>query len=131
MDIIGKVRSELKENSDEATQRSALNFFKEEVKVYGVKSAVVSRVGKENFKTIKGFGKTEIFKFCEKFWESGYLEESFIACNWSYYVHSEYDPDDFMIFERWVRDYISNWASCDTFCNHTVGALIEKYPEKL
>jgi 3-methyladenine DNA glycosylase AlkD len=131
MEIVAKVRSELMKNSDEITKRSALNFFKEEVKVYGIKSAVVSRISKEYFKEIKGVGKAGIFNFCEKFWESGYLEESFIACNWSYFVNKEYNIDDFIIFERWVKDYISNWASCDTFCNHTVGTLVEKYPDRL
>ena len=102
MDIVAKVRSELLENSDEITKRSALNFFKEEVKVYGIKSAVVGRIARENYKTVKGSGKYEIFKFCEEFWGSGYLEESFIACNWSYFVNSEYDNEDFILFERWV-----------------------------
>jgi 3-methyladenine DNA glycosylase AlkD len=131
MDIVAKVRSELKKNSDDITKRSALKFFKEEVKVYGTKTAVVSRIAKENYKTVKGSGKSEIFKFCEQFWESGYLEESFIACNWSYLVNNGYDNDDFILFERWVRDYISNWASCDTLCNHTIGTLVEKYPDRL
>jgi 3-methyladenine DNA glycosylase AlkD len=36
-----------------------------------------------------------------------------------------------MIFERWVNDYVTNWAACDTLCNHSVGTLIEMYPEYL
>jgi 3-methyladenine DNA glycosylase AlkD len=32
------------------------------------------------------------------------------------------------VFERWVQHYVSNWASCDTLCNHTIGALVERYP---
>lgn len=32
------------------------------------------------------------------------------------------------MFERWVSEYINNWASCDTFCNHTVGTFLEMYP---
>jgi 3-methyladenine DNA glycosylase AlkD len=57
------------------------------------------------------------------------MEESFIACNWSYRFRKEYLPGDFIIFERWVKCYVSNWASCDTLCNHTVGTFIEMYPE--
>ena len=33
--------------------------------------------------------------------------------------------------ERWIKNYINNWAKCDTFCNHTVGAFVELYPEYL
>ncbi len=35
------------------------------------------------------------------------------------------------IFERWVNNYVTNWATCDTLCNHSVGTLIEMYPEKI
>ena len=75
--------------------------------------------------------KAEIFELCEELWRSGYLEESFTACEWSFFLHEQYEPDDFGIFERWVGTYVSNWASCDTLCNHTVGEFIEMYPEFL
>jgi 3-methyladenine DNA glycosylase AlkD len=59
------------------------------------------------------------------------MEESFIACSWSYFLRPRYEPEDFGVFEKWVGTYVSNWASCDTLCNHTVGAFLEKYPEFL
>ena len=59
------------------------------------------------------------------------MEESFVACNWSYNVQKQYEPGDFDIFEKWVNTYVGNWASCDTLCNHTVGTFIEMYPEYL
>jgi len=64
---------------------------------------------------------------CEQLWKSGYTEESFIACNWSYSVHKEFSPEDFSLFEKWINTYVDNWASCDTLCNHTVGEFIEMY----
>jgi len=30
--------------------------------------------------------------------------------------------------ERWLKSYVSNWASCDTLCNHTIGTFLEMYP---
>lgn len=41
------------------------------------------------------------------------------------------DMGDFRTFENWINSYVNNWASCDTFCNHTMGAFIEKYPQYL
>ena len=38
-------------------------------------------------------------------------------------------PNDLPIFKRWIERYINNWAKCDGFCNHTIGDLIQKYPE--
>ena len=129
--IIDKIREELRQNSDEKTQKSSLNFFKEEIKVYGIKTNIVSKIGKEYFNEIKNKNKSEIFNLCEELWQSGYMEESFIACNWSYAVRKNYEPADFDIFQKWIADYISNWASCDTFCNHTMGVFIEMFPEYL
>jgi 3-methyladenine DNA glycosylase AlkD len=37
----------------------------------------------------------------------------------------------FKVFERWVNDYVSNWASCDTLSNHSIGEFIEMYPDYL
>ena len=59
------------------------------------------------------------------------MEESFVACHWSYNMHKQYEPSDFSIFEIWVNNYVGNWASCDTLCNHTVGTFIEMYPDYL
>ena len=130
-DILSNLRRELTENSDKELQKSSQHFFKEEIRCYGIKTVTVSKISKEYFQTIKEAPKTEIFARCEELWQSGLLEESFIACNWSYFVHKKYDPSDFKLFERWIDLYISNWASCDTFCNHTIGEFLEMYPENI
>jgi 3-methyladenine DNA glycosylase AlkD len=128
--IIDEIRNNLKENTDEKTRESGKTFFKEQVKLYGVKTATVEKLGSTSFKAIsKDKGKTEIFALCDELWRSGYMEESFIACNWSYSLHKEYEEADWPVFEKWVKEYVSNWASCDTLCNHTIGSFIEMYPQ--
>jgi 3-methyladenine DNA glycosylase AlkD len=127
--ILDAIRHELTENMDEKTRLSGQRFFKEEVKLYGIKSAILGNISKEHFKSIKDHPKAEIFSLCDDLWRSGYMEESFIACNWSYFIHRNYEPADFEIFQRWVANYVNNWASCDTLCNHTVGTFVEMFPE--
>jgi 3-methyladenine DNA glycosylase AlkD len=129
--IITKIRAELKSNSDAKTRAVSQNYFKEEIKSYGVKTPVVNNISKDYYWRINGLTKSQIFDFCESLWQSGYIEESFIACHWSYFVHKKYTPEDFHIFEKWINDYVTNWASCDTLCNHTVGEFLEMYPESL
>jgi len=129
--IIKKVRQELKQNADEKIRKSGERFFKEKVKMYGMKTALGIQIGKKYWKEIQGRDKKEVFASCEELWKSGYMEESFIACNWSYYIRGQYAKNDFEVFEKWVNDYVSNWASCDTLCNHTIGAFIDIYPEYL
>ncbi len=130
-DIVKIIRKEFENNADEKTLASSQNFFKEEIKSYGVKVPTVHKISKELFKQVNNKTKSEILELCETLWESGYIEESFVACNWSYYLHKQFEPEDFQTFERWINNYVTNWASCDTLCNHTVGEFIEMYPEYL
>lgn len=127
--IIKKIRLELKNNADEKFQNSSQNFFKEDIRAYGVKTDIVRKISKEHYKSVKDKSKIEIFKLCDELWQSGIIEETFIACNWSYYIRNDYTPTDFKVFEKWINLYVSNWASCDTLCNHSVGEFLERYPE--
>jgi 3-methyladenine DNA glycosylase AlkD len=131
--IIEQVLQELKNSIDEKTLNTAQNFFKkdEPITVHGVKMPAVARIAKEFFQKIKGESKPEIFSLCEKLWQSEYLEESVIACEWAYSLRKQFEPNDFETFERWVQNYVNNWASCDTLCNHTIGEFPEIYPEYL
>ncbi|MBU0615459.1 MAG: DNA alkylation repair protein [Nanoarchaeota archaeon] len=126
--ILQDLRKELKENIDEHTKNTAQKFFKEKIKVYGIKTAIVSKISKSHYNKIKDIDKKEIFGFCEDLFASGFMEESFIACNWSYNLNKIYEEKDFLIFEKWLEKYIDNWATCDTLCNHTIGAFVVMFP---
>lgn len=125
------LRFELKENIDPKTRESGQHFFKEKVNIYGIKTAVVTTISKKYYNSLQGKTKAEIFALCDELWRSGFMEESFIACNWSYQLRKQFEPGDFQVFKRWIQKYVSNWASCDTLCNHTVGEFVEMYPEFL
>jgi 3-methyladenine DNA glycosylase AlkD len=127
-DILENLRRELREASDEKTRQSGLRYFREEVRLYGIKSKTVSDLAKQNWILIKDLGKEEILELCDSLWQSGMMEESFIACLWSEKLGSRLIPDDFAILEKWVHNNVTNWASCDTLCNHTVGDFIQKNP---
>ena len=129
--ITKKIRQELKKNSDSHAKATGKNFFKEKVKLYGVKTALVTKIAKSFDKEVLAMDKKEVFALCEELWQSGYMEESFVACHFSYILRKNYAPADFKVFEKWVGNYVSNWASCDTLCNHTVGSFVEMYPEYL
>lgn len=128
-DIISRVRDELKAGSDEQTRASGTRFFKEAVLLHGVKTTLVTAVARRHFIELKHLSRPEVFSLCEQLWQSGYLEESFIACHWAYELRKGYEPDDFAVLERWVTHHVTNWASCDTLCNHTIGSFVQMYPE--
>ena len=90
---------------------------------------MVANIAKENFKQIKSLSKKEVFLLCEELLSSGYCEEAWVAANWAYETRDRFKEKDFKVFENWLYKYLDNWAECDTFCNHTVGSFIEKYPQ--
>jgi len=131
-DIISRIRKDLAESIDEKTKNSSSRFFKEEVKCYGVKTSTVGKIAKDYFKEMETAGKADkknIFALAEELLQSDYCEEAYIAFEWVYQVRAEYTEDDFPVFERWVENYVNNWAKCDTLCNHTLGSFIEEFPD--
>lgn len=129
--LLISLRQELKTGADPVAKESSKRFFKEAIQVYGWKSAEIGKLTKRYWQEIKSLPKSEVFKFCDQLWESGMMEESFIACDWAYRLHAQFEPADFRIFEKWVKNDVTNWASCDTLCNHTIGTFIEMYPQFL
>jgi 3-methyladenine DNA glycosylase AlkD len=127
--IIEKVRNDLMKNSQEEIQKGAKRFFKEDIRCYGVKSATVGKIAKKYWGEIKNREKQEIFTLCQELYSSGYMEDAFIVSNWMATISSQLTPADMPIIRSWVSTYISNWAMCDSFCNHAVGDLVDAYPE--
>jgi len=127
--IVTGVIKDLEEKSEPAIRESNRRFFKEEIKLHGVKIPLVLKISRESFKRLKGNDRKEIFALCEQLMDTGYWEETIIAFNWAYYIHDTFKPADFSVLEKWILKYVSDWAECDTICNHTVAAFIELYPQ--
>ncbi len=126
--LLVEMISKLDAEADERTKLSGERYFKENVRIRGLRNARVSAIGKEYFRLLPVKDKNYVFGLCTQLWETGFMEDSLIACQWSFIVRKQYTPDDFAVFEAWVSEYVSNWASCDTLCNHSTGTLVEKFP---
>jgi 3-methyladenine DNA glycosylase AlkD len=127
--VILNIRKELKTHADPATQASFQRFFKEDVQYYGVKVPVVSKIAKKYWREIKFLEKKEIFSLCEELYKSNYCEEAFIVSTCAHLLSDRYEREDLPVFRHWIESYVTNWATCDSFCNHTMGSFIEKFPE--
>ncbi len=127
--ILAQIRADLEAATDTKTQKSFQRFFKEQVKYYGVKTETVGKIAKKYWPKVKTWDKQAIFNLCEELYRSDYTEEAFIAAFWLPNYIDNLEPSDLVTFKRWIESYINNWAKCDGFCNHTIGDLIQKYPE--
>lgn len=127
--VIVRIREEIAANVDRHTKESARRFFREEVNFHGIRTAVVRDISKRYYQEVRDLENTEVFALCEQLLGSGYGEEEFIAYDWAERMKDSFEPADFRILERWLGTYVSNWAGCDTLCNHAVGSFVERYPE--
>jgi 3-methyladenine DNA glycosylase AlkD len=127
--IITQIRKELKANADQHVKDAAKHFFKEAITGYGVKSATVIKIRNKSWAQAKDLPKKAVFALCEELFSSGFMEEAFIAANWLPNIVGQFQREDLAVFERWIGCYIDNWAKCDSFCNHTVGDFMMKFPE--
>jgi len=130
--ILQKIRADLENSTDDSTKKSFQRFFKEEVKCYGVKTSLVGKIANKYWEEeVKTLEKKDIFELCEELYRSDFTEEAFIVSFWCPKLADRFEPGDLKTFKKWVEKYINNWAKCDGFCNHSVGSLIEKFPEKV
>jgi 3-methyladenine DNA glycosylase AlkD len=129
--LLKQIREELIANTDPQTQKTFQRFFKEQVKYYGVKVPTVGKIARKYWKVVKTLGKEAILGLCEELFCSNYTEEAFIVSFWLPNYIEHLLPSDLPIFKNWIEKYVNNWAKCDGFCNHTVGELIQKYPETI
>lgn len=129
--VILRIRQELRELADPEIRKTSQRFFREEIRCYGMKTATVNAIAKQYWKRVKSREKGEIFTLCEDLFQSGYMEESFIVSTWTHLLRDRYDREDLAVFRHWIERYITNWASCDGFCNHTIGSFVEQYPDTI
>jgi 3-methyladenine DNA glycosylase AlkD len=129
--VLAQIRADLKATTDTKTQKSFQRFFKEQVKYYGVKTETVGKIAKKYWPKVKTLEKQTILGLCEELYRSDYTEEAFIVAFWLPNYIDNLEPSDLATFKRWIELYINNWAKCDGFCNHTIGDLLEKYPQTI
>lgn len=129
--IIASIRKDLKKSATEKNKEGFQNFFKEPVKFYGVKTGIVRDIARKQWKKVRILPKNEIFALVEALYQSGICEESFIVSYWLPKISKQFAPQDIEVFHHWIHTYVNNWASCDGFCNHTVGDFIEMYPSHI
>jgi len=130
--IVANIRKEISEVLIEVSfahrRNTTLSFFKHEIKCYGVSNPDCQKIGRAYILKLKEHTKEFIWALCEELFRSEYLEESLIACQIAFAQKKHFTKSDFDTFERWVNNYINNWAECDTFCNKVIGEMMFLFP---
>jgi 3-methyladenine DNA glycosylase AlkD len=121
--VLEQIRKELKKNIDPEYKEGCFRFFKESIKLHGVRTGIVRKIASKYFKLVD---KDKVLDYCEELLKTGYTEETIIAFAWGRKVLV--NEKDFNILEKWLKTYVNNWGFCDDLCTHLVGDLLMKYP---
>ena len=128
--MIERIRAELDTYRTPEHMINAQQFHKEKLKEPMVlKAGVVRSVSARYFKEIKGLPKAEVFALCEKLLKAGFHGAGAIAFDWAFRLNKQYTPKDFTRFERWLKQYVNHWGSCDHLCTGPLGVLVRQFPE--
>jgi len=71
--------------------------------------------------------KKLFFYYATSFFQPALWSQLLLQCN-ALLVKHQYELSDFVIFERWLKSYVSNWTACDDFCAKPLAALLNKFP---
>lgn len=129
--LIKEIKKNLLAKRDLEYKKGSIRYFKEPINPIGVRAGDTRRIATKQYSQVKDLPKKELFEVCEDLLKTGYFEYGIIAFEWAKRRIDEYQKGDFATFERWLSKYVKNWAHCDDFCTHALGALLFKFPELL
>jgi 3-methyladenine DNA glycosylase AlkD len=127
-ELLAQVRRQLRAAADPEFRAGEVNFFRETVDPYGVRSPDVKRIEQSAWRELKHWPAGQRNRFCEELWKSGKLEEATVAIYLYRRLKKECGACEFKLFERWIDRYVHNWANCDGVASWLLAASIENEP---
>jgi len=128
-DVLKKLREEIKAADRPENRINYQRFFKEKLQFpEGLKVPVLRKISKAVFKEIRSCSKKEIFQICEELLASQEQYSRFFAFTWAGNLEKRFEKQDLGLLERWLKDHVDSWASCDHLCA-SLGMLLIRYPE--
>jgi 3-methyladenine DNA glycosylase AlkD len=127
--LIQKIKREIAKYDKPENRLNYQKFFKEKLDdPVGIKTAILRKISNNCFKEVKGKSVAEILDICDELLKSDERYKWFFAFDWARKLKGHYRKSDFARFERWLKDYVDNWGTCDHFCGIT-GQLLIQYPD--
>lgn len=127
-ELLATIRARLKAAVDPVYLEGVLNYFKEPIDPYGVRTPAVKKIAAEVYRTWKKWPRPEQIRFSEMLWESGKMEEGSIAIGLNRRVSKHFTAADFKVLEKWINRWVRNWAHTDGVSSWLVAACLENDP---
>lgn len=128
-ELLTHLESEVRSVDKPENRADYQKFFKEKLEEpVGLRTPVLRKISQKTFKEVHKQEKEEILQFCDFLLESTFRYRRFFAFDWAERLQKRMEPSDFARFNRWLHEYVDNWAACDHLCS-PLGALIVSFPE--
>ena len=102
------------------------SYFLNSSKANGLTTGKVRSVSSKLFRSLEDKSIDNVFELCEQLLNEREWALSVIAYDWAYRVRNQYNDKTFRIFERWLKEYVTGWGSCDDLCTHAFGELLSQ-----
>jgi len=89
----------------------------------------VRKVSSALYRDLEDKSIDNVFALCERLLDEREWTLGILAYDWAYRVRRQYDSETFVIFERWLKEYVTGWGDCDDFCTHAFGELLAQNNE--
>ena len=121
----------LREKADPVRAAGAQRYFKDTIVCFGLTAPQIRELAAEAHGMIKGsWDVGEAVKFCGLMLANRYFEVKAVGILVLEKFWKDYPKSLFQTIKRWLlAGYCDNWASVDTLCPRSLGALLERYPD--
>lgn len=123
---IAAITKDLLTHATPEYRKGAIRLFKESITPIGVRTPDVRAIARAHYP--KELSKKEVLLLCDLLLEKETMEHSIIAFSWAKRRVTQLDIHDFARFERWVTQYVTNWALCDDLCTGVFGMYLLQFP---
>jgi 3-methyladenine DNA glycosylase AlkD len=130
-EIVAAITREFKAAADPKYRESIQRYFKEPVTLYGVRTPEWRRISRQFWSQVKSLPKSDVFRLCEKLLAIRNGEERGVAFDWAGRMRRQLGPADFLRLERWLKQHVTNWGSCDSLSGGALGFFLLDHPEFL
>lgn len=129
--IISVFRREIAVYDRPENQINYQRYFKEPLdNPVGLKSAILRKVFNACYKQFKNNSGREIFDACDQLLATREKYMRSLAFEWASKVSGAFKAEDIARFESWLKDYVGDWAACDTLCG-PLGLFVLKFPDSV
>jgi len=129
-EIFNNLQREIAKQDKPANRTNYQRFFKEKLKhPVGLRAPILRKISSQCFKEIKSRPVQEILGCCDELLASGKRYMKFFAFEWAINVEKQYRPQDFKLFELWLKEYVDGWGTCDHLCCGPIGKLVHRFPD--